>query len=183
MTVRLRPETSLLAIIDLQAGLIPHIDEADRVVARATFLARSARAIGVESLTSEQNPAKMGSTCEFLRPYGALTVPKMSFSAWQVPDWQKFVIDSGRNQIVICGLETHICVAQTALDMLEAGYEVVVCPDAVSASTLDRHKLGMERLRDAGIVPMHSEAVVYEWMRTSEHAAFREVLALVKEYR
>ncbi|HTQ12040.1 MAG TPA: isochorismatase family protein, partial [Fimbriimonadaceae bacterium] len=79
------------------------------------------------------------------------------------------------------GVETHICVGQTAVDLLGSGMEVIVCPDAVSSRSVERHKLGMERLRDSGALPLHSESVVYEWLETAENPAFRDVLRLVKE--
>jgi len=183
MNVRLRPEASILAVIDLQPGFLIATDEAERVVLRSTFLARSAQVLEIPVLISEQNPVRMGSTLPAIASCRTQTVAKMSFSAWREPQWQQALADSGRRQVVIVGIETHICVAQTALDLLSEGFEVVVCPDAVSAGSLDRHKLGMEFIRDGGVVPMHSEAVVYEWMQSAEHPAFREILQIVKQSR
>jgi len=78
------------------------------------------------------------------------------------------------------GIETHICVTLTALDLLKNGYGVFVCPDAVSSRTIEQHKLGMERMRDSGAIASHTETLAYEWMGTAESPVFREVLRLVK---
>lgn len=83
---------------------------------------------------------------------------------------------------MLIGAETHICVAATALDLIDAGYLVTVCPDAVTARTEERHKLGMERLRDHGAKPAHTESVVYEWTKDASNPAFRTVLSLVKQF-
>jgi len=134
-------------------------------------------------LATAQNPGRMGSVegrlLEFLPspPLG-----KMTFSCCGLPEFLAKVESSGRRQAILIGVETHICVSQTAIDLLNAGYEVIVCPDAVSSRTVEMHKLGMERMRDSGVLPVHSEAVAYEWMGTAEHPSFREALKLVKEF-
>ncbi len=107
-------------------------------------------------------------------------VDKMTFSAARSAAFMELLEDTGRRQVVIVGIETHICVCLTALDLVQKGYEVVVCPDATSSSTNDRHKLGMERIRDAGVVPAHSEAIAYEWMGAATHPKFKDILQLVK---
>ena len=104
----------------------------------------------------------------------------MSFSALGSPEFCAAIDACGRSQFVLTGLETHICVSQTAQDLVDRKLEVVVCPDAVSSRSLEAHKLGMERIRDAGVVPAHTESVAYEWIGTAEHSAFKSFLAIVK---
>ncbi|CAN5402560.1 isochorismatase family protein [soil metagenome] len=161
-----------LLLIDLQANMMPAIREGDGVVARARFLARAARLLGVPVVATEQNPSRLGTTVEDLLVEKA--APKMAFSAaaW-APDVPGVVL--------LVGVETHICVAQTGLDLLAGGREVAVVTDATGSRTEDRHLSGLERLRAAGAVLAHSEAVLYEWLETAEHPRFREALALVKE--
>ncbi len=77
-------------------------------------------------------------------------------------------------------METHICVAQTALDLVNQGYQVHVAADAVSSRTLEKHKLGMERLRDSHVLPCAAEAAVYELLGTADAAIFKQILSLVK---
>ena len=83
---------------------------------------------------------------------------------------------------MIVGIETHICVTQTAYDLLEDEVDVIVCLDAVSARSEDRHKAAVKRMRDEGAGVAHTESVVYEWMQSAEHDRFRDVLAEVKRF-
>jgi nicotinamidase-related amidase len=144
---------------------------------------KAANLIGVPVLVTEQNPLRMGETVESLASHANpnTTFSKMSFSAWGCDEFRAEVERLGRKQIVLVGMETHICISLTADDLLEAGYQVVVCPDAVSSRTLERHKLGMERIRDAGAVPAHSESVVYEWIGSAASPTFKPILQIVKE--
>ncbi len=175
--VHLTPAQSVLLVIDIQPSFMKAIHEADRVLDRSLFLSRMAALLEVPVVASTQYTARMGGLDESLA-IGAHD--KMSFSCCGCESWMAELQATGRRQAVIVGIETHICVSQTAIDLLGQDFEVVVCPDALSARTNDRHKLGMERIRDAGVVPAHSEAVAYEWLKTAEHPKFREALALVK---
>jgi nicotinamidase-related amidase len=139
----------------------------------------------VPVVATEQYRERMGGTHESLMPHLASedVIGKMSFSCCGCGEFMDRLRATGRTRAILVGIETHICVSGTALDLLEAGLEVAVCPDAVSARSLERHKLGMERIRDAGAAPIHTEAVLYEWMRTAEHERFRDALKLVKEFQ
>jgi len=173
----------VVVVIDLQPSFLNGIFEAERVVDRSEFLIRTARLAGVPVLATEQYPSRMGGTHESLSGLIERTgvVGKMSFSCAACGPFVSLLESTGRRQVVLVGIETHICVSQTAHDLLARGYEVVVCPDAVSARTIDRHKLGMERIRDAGAIPAHSESVAYEWMGSADNEKFREMLKIVKE--
>jgi len=157
------------------------IHEADRVLDRAYFLTRIASLLGVPVIATEQNPERLGSLSSEI---GALLseppIRKMSFASTGEPAFQAALAATHRRQIVLVGVETHICISLTANQLLEDGYQVVVCPDAVSSSTQERHKLGMERIRDAGAVPAHSESVAYDWLGSAENPLFREALQIVK---
>lgn len=179
-SVNLTPENSLLVVVDVQSRFLAPIFESDRVEARCKFLCEVAQLFGVPILSTEQYPEKMGGTIESLVPYVGEPHRKMNFSAMLDTWFIEMVKASERTQVIVVGIETHICVSQTCHHLLEQGYETVVCPDAVSSRTQDRHKLGMERLRDAGIVPAHTEAIAYEWCRSAENPLFREMLNIVK---
>lgn len=161
------------------------IHEADRVYSRTEFIVRIAKLLAIPVIASEQNNARMGGTAsQILDALGpeSLPIDKMSFSCCGCSSFQASLESTGRKQAVLVGIETHICVSQTALDLQQAGLEVFVCPDAVSARTVDRHKLGMERLRDSGIMPAHTESVAYEWLQSAEDPKFREALKIVKQF-
>lgn len=180
--MKLDPSQSFVLVVDVQGALSKAIWEMDRTVDRCRFLARIARLLDVPVLATEQNPSRMGATVPELAELVEETFAKMAFSALGSTELMSRLQSLGRRQAVVVGIETHICVSQSALGLLELGYEVAVCPDAVSARSVDRHKLGMERIRDAGVVPAHTEAVAYEWLGAADHPKFRDALAIVKAH-
>ncbi|MEI7575800.1 MAG: isochorismatase family protein [Armatimonadota bacterium] len=181
-SIKLTPAESVLLVIDLQESFLKIIHEAERVLTRSEFLCRASKIFDVPIVASEQYPSRMGGTDPRFDGLFDEVFGKMEFSAAANPEFMAALEKTGRRQVVIVGIETHICVSQTALDLLSKGYEVAVCPDAVSSSSQDRHKLGMERLRDAGVIPFHSEAVAYEWCHSADSPKFRELLAVVKQF-
>lgn len=174
-------DDTAIILIDIQANFMAAIHEADRVRRRSKFLLNSAKVLGIPIIATEQYPSRMGSLeGEFASIPSHGTFPKMAFSCWGAGGFQEAVESLGRSCVVLVGIETHICVTLTALDLMNQGFNVFVCPDAVSARSLEMHKLGMERMRDSGAVASHTETLVYEWMGSAEHPKFREVLEIVK---
>lgn len=180
--VNLNPARSALLVIDVQPTLTPHIHDGEKTIDRIAFLVKIARLLEIPVIATEQNPSRMGATEKSLADLVGPAISKMSFSAMESPEFVARLRESGRDQIVVTGFETHICVSLTALQLIARDYEVVVCPDAVSSRTVERHKLGMERIRDGGVVPAHTESVAYEWLQTAEHRNFRQALTIVKEH-
>lgn len=175
-------QQSLLLVVDPQEKMMPTVADAQRLVDNIELLVHGANAAGVPILATVQNSTRLGGLVE---PVAALlqsrsVVDKMTFSAVRDQNVVREVEDSGRRQIVICGIETHICVLQTAADLLEAGYQVHVVADAVSSRTVERHKLGMERIRDLGILPAATESIVFEWLERAGTDAFRSVLPFLR---
>jgi nicotinamidase-related amidase len=180
----LNAASSVLAVVDMQPSFLGGSFEAERVLDRVEFLMEVAGLLEVPVLVTEQYSARMGGTHERLsRHFGTEPMGKMAFSCAGCAGFMDALAGLDRRQVVIVGIETHICVSQTAHDLLRGGFDVAVCPDAVSARSLDRHKLGMERIRDAGAVPAHTESIAYEWMGSAEHPKFREVLSAVKAHQ
>lgn len=175
---RFTPEESVLLVIDIQAALLSSIHEIDRVVSRSAFLIKIAKLLDVPIVATVQNPSRMGAIEPTLASLLDEPHAKMAFSACDAVAEQL----KERSQAILVGIETHICVSQTAHDLLDKGLTVAVCPDAVSARSLERHKLGMERIRDAGAIPAHTESIAYEWLRSADHPVFREALKIVKEH-
>jgi nicotinamidase-related amidase len=178
-------DRAVLLVVDVQPKFMAGIHEGDRVLNRTAFLLKIAKLVGVPVLASEQYPERMGATdsrIASLMPLGVFPYPKMRFSCAGCEGLMEALRALDRKQVVLVGIETHICVTLTAIDLLIAGYEVFVCPDAVSARTVEMHKLGMERMRDSGAMPAHTETLAYEWLSTAEHPRFREALEIVKEH-
>ncbi len=175
------PFQSVLVVVDLQPSFLSGIDGAERVLARSEFLVRAANLLEVPCIATEQYPSRMGGTApqiaEALRD--APILPKMHFSCCGSEAFEDR-LPSERPQVILIGIETHICVCQTALRLLARGKDVLVCADAVGARDDARHRLGLERMSAEGVQIAHTESIAYEWMDSAEHPRFREVLALVK---
>ena len=173
-------DRSVLAVVDMQPSFLAGIVDGERVLARTEFMVRCAHVLGIPVFATEQYPDRMGHTeTSLLELLGdAVVEGKMVFSAW--PALSKW-LPRDRDQIVICGIETPICVNQTAQQVTAMDFRAFVVEDAVGARSALMHSNGVERMRRAGCQIAHSESVVYEWMRTADHPHFREVLKLVKE--
>jgi nicotinamidase-related amidase len=174
---------SVLIVVDLQPSFLQAIHESERVLQRSEFLVRLAKLLDIPVLATEQYPERMGGTEERIlsllvtQPYA-----KMSFSCAGCEPFMATVAETGRRQAVLVGIETHICVSQTAHHLLDQGFEVIVAADAISSRSESANAIGFARMASAGAVIAHSESVAYEWMGSAEHPQFREALKLVKEF-
>jgi nicotinamidase-related amidase len=177
-------ENSFLLVIDLQPKFGINIKDFDAVVKTTRYLASVAAILGVPTIYTEQYPERMGGTdpslLEVLEPAGARKYGKMQFSSFGDDVIRKEIMNLHKSQVVICGMETHICVLQTAIQLHEAGYEVFVCEDAVASFSEERRSNAIARMMHEGVHIAHSESVVYEWMRNAGNPHFKEVLQLVK---
>lgn len=174
-------EDSLIVVVDVQSTFLKVIHEKERVIRRSLYLAQVGQILGIPVLATEQNPSRLGALDESILPIVPRPFAKISFSCWGSAEFREAIEASGKSCIVLTGVESHICVALTALDLVNAGYNVFVCPDAISSRSVEMHKLGMERMRDSGVMPSHSDTLVYEWLGSAEHPRFKDVLKLVKE--
>lgn len=181
----LRPEDTALVVIDMQEPFLNVMHDRERLVANVRLLVQSAIVMHMPVLPTTQNRARLGDVAAEIvqdckNSAVAQSIDKMAFSCAGADGFLDGLAALGRRQVLLCGLETHICVSQTALDLLHLGYQVHVAADAVSSRTMEKHKLGMERLRDCGILPCAAEAAVYEWLREAGTPAFKAILPLVK---
>lgn len=158
-----------LLLVDYQPRLLASLERAEVAVANGRLLADGFRALALPVFSTAQNPERLGGLVEGLHD---APVAKMRFSAAGLHPLPR--------RVILAGVETHVCVALTARDLLEAGHEVVAVPDACASSTFERHKLGMETVRDLGALPMATETALYDLMDSADHPAFRTVLSLVK---
>lgn len=180
MIPRLKPETTLLLIVDVQTKLLPVMDHAGQVERNCAILAGAARLFGLPIVVSEQNPTRIGPTVDGIREaLGAFEpIAKMRFSAW--PDARSAIESANRHNILLCGLEGHVCVLQTGLDLIDAGYTVWLVEDAISSRHEANRRVGCKRLESAGAIPTSTESAVFELMQSAKHADFKAILALIK---
>jgi nicotinamidase-related amidase len=180
--MRMLPGTTLLGVIDIQERIIAAVPAADFVVARAARLAEAARILGIRAVLTEQYPKGLGPTPAALAALLPPAAAKMSFSSCGCGPFAAAVDDSAPpavEAVVLCGLETHVCIAQTALDLLARGLAVFIAVDAVaSRHTLD-HEVALRRLEGGGAILTTSEAILFEWCRTADHPHFQAIRKLV----
>lgn len=175
-------KSSVLVVVDLQPTFLRPIGDAESVVQRTRFLAECARILGVPIVSTVQNAERMGGTHPALIKVLGEPIDKMSFSCCGSEHFLSRLRAFERNQIVLAGIETHICVNQTTHDLLSQGMGVFLASDAISARPEGAHQIGMMRMQNAGAIITHSESIVYEWMQSADNPQFREILKLVKEY-
>jgi nicotinamidase-related amidase len=170
---------STLLIVDMQARLMPVIHDADAVVKAALKLAAGARLLGVPAVATEHHRLALGATLEDVRAVVRGVFPKKHFCATAEPGFDSW-LPNARNTLFVAGCETHICVLQTALGLQAAGRRVAVVADACGSRRPEDRELALQRARAHGIDVVTTEMVLFEWLGTCEHPAFRDVLRLVK---
>jgi nicotinamidase-related amidase len=177
--VKLNPERTTLVVIDVQEAFRKALDRFDEVAAKTAMLVRGAAAIGVPIVVTEQYPKGLGATVPEVAdnlPSGVQALDKVRFSAVGVEGF-----DLGdRDQVLICGIEAHVCVAQTALDLLDYDTEVHVAADAVGSRTDADRDIGLARMERAGAELTSVEMALFELLGGSDAPAFKEVQGIVK---
>lgn len=199
-------DDSQLVLVDYQTRLMPAMHEAPFVLANAIRLAQMAHALRVPVVATAQNPDRLGGQMPELQTAldaaGTRHLSKMHFSA--VPDGLAQLLrppqrkpsgnarslprhlqkadptDEGRSTVVLAGCEAHVCLLQTALDLLQQEFEVWVVTDACSSRTERNRDAAFDRLAGAGAELVTTEMVAFEWLRTAEHPAFKAVQGLIK---
>lgn len=178
---------SQLLIIDVQERLVPAMSEPENVVSACAFLGQVAGLCGVSVMITEQYPKGLGHTVPDV--LAACTKPavvtKTAFSAARetkvIDKLRKKRNDQRRDQIVICGVEAHVCVLQSALELATTGFEVSVVADAISSRHLGSRDVALSRMAHAGVTPVTSEMVAFEWVGDAKTKSFKPVSALVRE--
>ncbi|MFM9881013.1 MAG: isochorismatase family protein [Burkholderiaceae bacterium] len=197
-------QDSHLVLIDYQIRLMPALFEGAAALANGMRLGQMARLLQVPVTGTEQNPAKLGENAPEIRALCDATLAKMHFSACadglaellrppvkpaqggnarSLPKHLQKPPDSGsnhRNTIVVAGCEAHVCLLQTALDLLDEEFEVWVVTDACTSRTERSRDAAFDRLASAGAELLTTEMVAFEWLRTAEHAQFKAVQGLIK---
>lgn len=180
--LRLRASRSALLIVDVHERLLPTIDQADRVVDRCRALMKMARLLRVPILVTEHVPHKLGPTTDALRALvtDGEVLAKRHFCAADEPSVAQTLAAAGRPQLVIAGLESHVCVLQTALGFAERGYRPHVVADACGSRREEWRAVAMDRLRAAAVPVVTAEMVMFEWLEHAERPEMRELIALIK---
>ncbi|MFM8893640.1 MAG: isochorismatase family protein [Planctomycetia bacterium] len=176
--MRLHAPTSLLCVVDIQERLLAAMPDGSGVVAMATRLAEAARLLGVRGILTEQYPRGLGPTPADLAARLPPAISKMSFSCRGCEAFAS-AVPADVESVLLCGLETHVCILQTALDLLADGLTVFVAVDAVTSRRALDHEYGLRRLEASGALLTTSEAVLFEWCRSADDPRFQAVRRLV----
>ena len=181
MTI-LNENESLLLIVDVQEKLINAAFNKETLKNKAVIMAKTASILGIPTIVTEQYPKGLGSTISELKGVlnNAKCYEKTSFSALDNSDISNAVKNSRKNQIVIFGIETHICVSQTAIALAESGYDVTLIKDASGSRAEVEHTSGIERMKEFGIHVITTEIALFELLKGAKHEKFKEVQSLIK---
>jgi nicotinamidase-related amidase len=184
--MRMQRERSQLLVVDLQEKVAPPVQDSASVIDMCCRLVHIANRLGVPVTVSQHYPKGLGPTVAPLRSVlgaEAAVLDKVHFSCLADPGLhQRFeaLRDQGRGQVVICGVEAHVCVGQTALDLLADGYAVYLVADAASARSPLSRALSFERVRQGGGYVVDAEMVMFEWLGQAGTAEFRDLIGLLK---
>jgi nicotinamidase-related amidase len=184
-TSTLATENAVLLIIDPQEKLLPKVFEPERVAKNTILLLRFAKIVGLPVVTTTQYEKGIGPIVDSIRqelPEGPV-FDKVTFGCFDDPLFRPRVEENGktRKTLILTGIESHICVAQTALGALEHGFHVHVASDAVSSRTEWNWKTGLARMQQAGAIISSTEMVLFEIMKRSDAPAFKQILPDLKE--
>jgi nicotinamidase-related amidase len=183
-TRRLDRTRSLLLIVDIQERLAPHILHGDALIARSAALLAAARRFAIPAIVTEHCPGQIGGIVAGLRRQFAAgeIFEKTRFGAADHPGFVARLEAQGRTQIVVAGMEAHVCVLQTVLGLAALGYAVTLAGDAIGsrAARQDDWRYALERMRRTGAVIAGTETVLFEWTYAGDDEAFRDILAIVK---
>jgi nicotinamidase-related amidase len=181
---QIEAEHCALIVVDIQEKLLPTIFQKERLVRNSKLLVRASAVLNIPAIVSTQYAKGLGKTvpevASLLPETKAIDKDRFSCFGSEVFCTLLKRLPGNRNTLLVCGMESHICVAQTALAALREGYLVHVASDAVSSRTEWNWKIGLERMRAAGAVISSTEMMIYELMRSSSSPAFKEMLPHLK---
>ncbi len=177
--MKLDRERAALVLVDVQEAFRKAVPDFEQVAAAAGTLAEGAASLGVPVIVTEQYPQGLGHTVPEVAerlPEGTEPLEKVRFSAAEADGFDL----GGRGQAIVCGVEAHVCVNQTVLDLLEEGVEVHLATDAVGSRTEQNRSLGIHKAEQAGAVLTSVETALFELLRGSDAPEFKQVQGLVK---
>lgn len=180
--MRIKRDQCAGLLIDIQERLFPHMDRKDDLLRKNLMLIEGLKILGVPLFFTEQYPRGLGPTHESIREVLGTIPPieKTAFSCCDEPEYIKTLEKHKRNALIICGIEAHVCVMQTAVDLLESGYSAVVVEDCISSRNPEDKRVAIHRMRSEGAVITTCESILFELARISGTEEFKAISRLVK---
>lgn len=176
-------EKAVLVVVDFQEAFRSPINDFAQIASRISIAVRGFQVLNLPIIITEQYPKGLGKTAEeilFSLPSDFEFVEKSAFSSCGASAFMEKLQATGASQIVLCGLETHICVNQTAHDLLNENYEVHLLTDCVSSRFTQDKETALRKMQSSGVVPSSIEMALFELMRDSKHEQFKEIQNLIK---
>ncbi|MBW8332743.1 MAG: hydrolase [Prolixibacteraceae bacterium] len=180
--MRILKQNTVGLVIDIQERLVPVMEESEQFVENCSKLIQGLQILGLPLLVTQQYTKGLGETVEEIKSVikDFQFIEKKDFSCFDEPTVAEKLALSGIQNVIICGIESHVCVLQTAIDLKEAGYTPVVVMDCVSSRSFDTIDLAMERFRHEGILMTSMESILFELTRSAGATEFKEISKLVK---
>ena len=178
----LQADNAALVIVDIQGKLASLMHRKEIFYDNVVRMIKGARLLNIPSIWNEQLPDKLGATIEPISSELGDLQPliKKSFSCCGNPDFVERLKATGRKQVLLTGMETHICVFQTAIDLIDTGYEVHLVTDAVASRFEHNYRVGIERIKDHGAIVTSTEMALFEMFDVAEGPQFKELVKIVK---
>lgn len=183
---RILKEDTQAALIDVQVKLSPLIAEADVVIKKILLCIKGLQALSIPIMLNEQYPQGLGHTIpeilEVLNTDNQKAFEKKTFSVCDTDTSWNHLAQQNKHNVILFGIEAHVCVQQTALDLLDNGLQPILLVDAVGSRVMEDKNIAIDRMRKAGVVITTTEAILFELCRRSDDAAFKQISQLIKSF-
>ncbi len=178
----LNPKNSILLVIDIQEKFLPHIKDNAELKKKTSILIQAAKRLGIPMLITEQYPKGLGETALLLQEKSGYQKPvvKDTFSCCGEQRFLSVLNDYKRTHIVVTGIEAHVCVFQTVIDLLDKKYSVHVVSDCVGSRHKKNKQMAISTMRQAGAIISPMETVIFQWLKRSGTPEFKEIQPLIK---
>ena len=177
---KLIPQVNALLIIDVQEKIIRAIHNKDSITKNIKRLLDAYQILEENIFVSEQNPFKLGATIPELIPKtGFKKIEKMEFSLAKIKEFLKELKNKKITNLIVCGIETHICIQQTVIDCLQKGFEVILVSDAMSSRNMVDHEIALQRMIQTGATITTTESIIFELCKTADRKEFQEIRNII----
>ena len=177
---KLSSKVNALIIIDIQEKIIRPIFNKDSIIKNVKKLINAYQILEENIFISEQNPIKLGVTIpELLPTEGFRKIEKMEFSLANIQEFLEELKNKKITNLIVCGIETHICIQQTALDFLQKGFEVILVSDAMSSRNRVDHEIALQRMIQKGAILTTTESIIFELCKTADRKEFKEIRNII----
>ena len=177
---KLLPKMNALLIIDVQEKIIRAIFKKDSITKNIKKLIDAYQILEENIFVSEQNPFKLGTTIpELLPKTGFKRFEKMEFSLANIQEFLKELKNKKITNLIVCGIETHICIQQTVLDFLQKGFEVILIADAIGSRNKVDHEIALQRMIQKGAILTTTESIIFELCKTADRKEFKEIRNII----